>query len=288
MAFLLGALVLPVAISCTKPDDGGSGNTDDPETPITPIDPINPVDPNTPEDIWGVYNPGKKIKKVYRSSSNQEKYLGEVWNWNGDLLESIDYYSQGTIWSKEQYYYDENNRIIRVEELYYPSEVFSVSKFEYEGNFLKTVYVFGLDGKYSFAYQGDKLKEIVYEGEPKKGRSEQIYLVYHISWSDDNLASLLVKEMDNDPQNLTIDYLYDAHHNPFYGFFNRMSHFGDISHECSPFNTMLSKNNVTKADYLETEKHSFESFEYQYDTDGYPIKIVKVGNYESTTYYEYE
>ena len=63
----------------------------------------------------GKYNPGKKIKKIYYEYGGQ-KFLVQGWNWKGNLLTSVDYYnSNGDTISAENYSYDKNNRIVRIQ-----------------------------------------------------------------------------------------------------------------------------------------------------------------------------
>lgn len=52
----------------------------------------------------GVYKPAKKIHKIY-SVENGQKELLEVWNWSGDLLNSIDEYYNGQVESTTRFDY---------------------------------------------------------------------------------------------------------------------------------------------------------------------------------------
>ena len=64
------------------------------------------------EDIDGVYNPKKKIDRIYKEKSKGEKYLVEAWNWDKKQLKSIDQYdSDGNIYNTETYSYNENGQI---------------------------------------------------------------------------------------------------------------------------------------------------------------------------------
>ncbi len=74
---LMAALLVTVATSCSKDDDANDG----------------------------IYNPGKKIHKVYyQDSSSETKELQETWNWNGSKLESI----KSSVYLAEYFTYEDN------------------------------------------------------------------------------------------------------------------------------------------------------------------------------------
>lgn len=105
----------------------------------------------------GKYNPGKKIKKIYYEYGGQ-KFLMQDWNWKGNLLTSIDYYnSNGVTLSTENYSYDKNNRIVRIQE---GSENLD---FSYENGKIKSAKYFWantLEESYDFIYENNKLSKI--------------------------------------------------------------------------------------------------------------------------------
>ena len=126
LAFSLCALLCAALISCEKENDGK-------------------------------YNPGKKIKKIYYEYGGQ-KFLMQDWNWKGNLLTSIDYYnSNGVTLSTENYSYDKNNRIVRIQE---GSENLD---FSYENGKIKSAKYFWantLEESYDFIYENNKLSKI--------------------------------------------------------------------------------------------------------------------------------
>ena len=64
------------------------------------------------EDIDGVYDPKKKIDRIYKENLNGEKYLVELWNWDKKQLKSIDQYdSDGKVYNTETYSYNDNGQI---------------------------------------------------------------------------------------------------------------------------------------------------------------------------------
>lgn len=297
IAILLGVLVLPLVISCTKPDDGGSGNSNDPDTPITPIDPINPinpVDPNTPNEIWGVYNPGKKIKKMYKSSTYQEKYLSEVWNWDGDLLESIDHYtSEGVFYDRKKFTY-ENHRLHRIETIFSVSGVETVEEyrvFDYENLQLKRINFYNhqdlLHGCITFAYENGKLSKMeCNDGHRMDNRTfiwegNNVVKMVHTTGYDDTIIACL--EYDN-KVNVLKGFLDCEIKDGIWGrgyknTTNSMSLFdyGWYLDFC------VSNNNVVKVHWSDDSEVDFAA--YQYDSDGYPIRFSTEG---ISIFYEYE
>ena len=289
MAILIGALVLPIVVSCTKPDDGGSGNTDDPETPITPIDPINPVDPNTPEDIWGVYNPGKKIKKVYESSSTQAKYLREAWHWNIDLLEEIDHYnSEGSLVYRKKFTY-ENNRLNRIETVDFYENIEDYKTFDYENNQLKRVNFYGTNdifkGSTSLVYENGKLSEMKYYSAGTKYSENRTFV-----WDGNNVKEITFINMFGSFSNsIKICPEYDHNVNIMKGFLDwEMDFLGLFSVLLYSSDLTLSNNNMVKARMWINGATSTDYdyiLQYQYDGDGYPIQI-NIG--DKVVFYEYE
>jgi len=278
LAIVLSAMFLSFTVSCSKSEES---------TPTNPETPDNPINHG---DLMGVYNPGKKIKKVYKSSTYQEKYLSEVWNWDGDLLESISHYdSEGNLLYSEQCIY-ENNRIIRVETYSNPA---AVTTYGYEGNNLKIAQYYytngGPSGSYTFAYQNSKINEIIYEGDPKKSTMEKLEtttMVFQFTWSGENVTSLLLKDSDGNELSKQ-SFLYDEKNNPKRGFLNS----GIFLGVADDYHFYFSMNNVTRADYMDLDSNRFTIYDYQYDDDGYPIKITEKmygGSDDEVTYFEYE
>jgi len=61
----------------------------------------------------GEYNPKAKIEKVYDESDG--RYLLEQWQWDGDMLKSIDYFRKsGNLDYSQNYLYD-GKRLSRIE-----------------------------------------------------------------------------------------------------------------------------------------------------------------------------
>ena len=91
---------------------------------------------NKTED--GVYNPSKKIHKIYEVNENGEATLSQDWHWDGDMLTSIDnYYALLTL--TDHFTYDDQSRLTRID------NGSSHSEFFYDGKELRTVIVFEFD-----------------------------------------------------------------------------------------------------------------------------------------------
>lgn len=104
----------------------------------------------------GVYNPEKKIKKIYYEFGGQ-RLLAQGWNWDGKLLTSVDYYSDEEVSYTEKYSYDKNNRIVRIQE---GTENLD---FSYENGKIKSANYYWantLEESYNFIYENNKLSKI--------------------------------------------------------------------------------------------------------------------------------
>ena len=109
------------------------------------------------KDQDGVFNPAKKIQKIYTVEDGAQ-VLSEVWNWDGNLLTSIDLYEGGVLSSTTKFEYD-GNRLITLRDGY------SYATFNYDGKKIDyvNVYYTGYEDPlavYSFEYNGKKLSQI--------------------------------------------------------------------------------------------------------------------------------
>lgn len=103
----------------------------------------------------GVYNPSKKIQKIY-TVDNGTQTLKEVWNWNGDLLKSIDQYFDG-VPTTVTFSYDNLNRLIAIDD--FGSHGVCI----YDDNEIDEI-IFTTDGvemgRYEFEHKGKKISQI--------------------------------------------------------------------------------------------------------------------------------
>ena len=142
----------------------------------------------------GQYKPKERISKVYRSYSS-EKRLACTWTWNDDKLSRIDYYTPNgeQIWS-ENFYYDNKNRIEKVE----VPETNEIVEYKYEGNKLA-----GL----SYYCEEDLVQTAsISYGKGKMSKMDMI--VYDTRYPEKSRLSLIPKEIKNaiSPKNSNIDY----------------------------------------------------------------------------------
>ncbi len=109
------------------------------------------------KDQDGVYNPAKKIQKIY-SVNDGAQVLSEAWNWNGNLLTSIDLYEDGVLSTTTDFEYD-GNRLVTLRSGY------SYATFNYNGKKIDYVNVYYTGyadplAVYYFEYNGKKLSQI--------------------------------------------------------------------------------------------------------------------------------
>ena len=265
----------------------------------------------------GVYTPTKKIQRVYASSFYASKHVVESWDWDDNLLESIDYYySSGTLYRTEDFTYD-GNRLIRVDD--YAGLCYTT--YEYDGSHLKSSNFYrrnNLEIAASYTYSENKLSQMVitYYNHLKGGQSEFAYLPFsaelnkaidkcfakasadnmekrvmtltlQFTWDGENIIKIVSKE---DNTTVTIGLQYDNKKNPLQGFHCLKS---EMTDEYNPAG-IHSKNNITAmVFYYSSGSDVLITYTYQYDTDGYPTMVLEQNstdlfNYQNTTYYEYE
>ena len=103
----------------------------------------------------GVYNPSKKIQKIY-TVDNGTQTLKEVWNWNGDILKSIDQYFDG-VPTTLHFSYDNSNRLIAIDDFGSHGECI------YDDNEIEKI-IFTTEGveigRYEFEHKGNKISQI--------------------------------------------------------------------------------------------------------------------------------
>ncbi|MBR6333915.1 MAG: hypothetical protein IKR77_05945 [Bacteroidales bacterium] len=279
---------------------------------------------NKTED--GVYNPSKKIHKIYEVNENGEATLSQDWHWDGDMLTSIDnYYALLTL--TDHFTYDDQSRLTRID------NGSSHSEFFYDGKELRTVIVYqdgDQVGRYNFEYQGKKISVI------KMEIDDDIFDIFkNKGWSSNPLQFLLpevsqtlqpvvkqyaqdskgsvnitmtlhwdghnVKTLDIDMDGLfgmkaiaTTECTFDNKHNPFKGFFSLMSS-GSNPMETAFYN---QNNLLTSTTRIASMINSQQEISYEYEGN-YPVKVVTKTTYGSsllgdeeveiaTKMYEYE
>ena len=122
----------------------------------------------------GVFNPKKKISKVYTYSTytvdgtttSSNRVLSEVWNWNNNILERIDHYdADGGVSGVTTFTYDKK-RVVRIDESYqslFSNYSYHV-EFIYDGKYIseaKMYYGNELESTLKFTHQNGKISQIV-------------------------------------------------------------------------------------------------------------------------------
>lgn len=153
LVIILMATLLMTAVSSCHKDDGGNSNAPD-----------------------GIYNPAKKIHKVFREDSTSEmKKSGELWNWNGSRLESIEHGYTSSQWSWTESFIYEDNTLARIVGVGGLDDAFSDFTY-HDGRLYKICTYFNsvLAIEYTFMYGDDsKVSEVsaVYYINEEEGKS---------------------------------------------------------------------------------------------------------------------
>ena len=246
----------------------------------------------------GVYNPSKKIQKIYSVDNSGAKELAEVWNWDGKILSSIvnvdnDYTSS--------FSYDKKKRLMAID------TKDSHSEFTYDGNYLLRVVTTSngdLAGTIDFVHENGKISEMKMDVSgldldlfkksianpmrfvlpeaipavesmvkecPKSAKNMQINA--KLTWNGDNVSTMQITA--NVPVlgtvTLTTDLTYDSKNNPIYGSF------ASITSAASEIFFLNKNNPMTKKSTLQSTliNRMLDSSEYSYEYEGnYPTKVV--------------
>lgn len=284
----------------------------------------------------GQYTPKNKIDRVCYSSTGKyeeyqngywtttgsystDKYVGEIWNWDGKLLKSISYYTtDGNLSYTENYEYD-GKRLVSVS--WGTAGRLSLN---YDGAKISSIEAY--DGtvksaEWTITHTGSKISNIkITEFENKRGtinsfpinmcrffipapsvetfvemlgraqqhnmNTKEIYSYdLELEWDGDNVKT--IKFIDG-VYTETQEYTYDDKINPYCGLFD-LSEFGT--------NEVLSKNNVTRMTYLDSDNDYGEAnYVYTYDKKLPTMRSYsrvytyddERSSYTDNTYYEYK
>ena len=119
----------------------------------------------------GVYNPKKKISKIYEQNDNGEKELSETWTWDGNKLARIDY-ANGNFNVFEY----EKDRLINITD-----RNGNYQKYVYDGSKIDKIQEWSKDGsvlymEYKFEYKGNKISKITTESSIDFGDFDDMYM----------------------------------------------------------------------------------------------------------------
>lgn len=265
------------------------------------------------KDPEGVYNPSKKIQKIYEVNDNGVKELKEMWNWDGDLLTSINCVDDSYPYTMT-FSYDSKNRLVAID------EEGSHSEFIYDGKYLQKIVSTsaGIEvGTMEFEHEKGKisvikisdifngadwdvkvaatpLRLVIPEAYPamekalqkssKEAKGDPI--IMKLNWKGDNVNSV---DITFSSWGMTMtqrtELTYDKKNNPMYGLFSTLG--SEVA-----TNLFVNKNNplTIKNTYMEVEMISWD-FTYEYEGN-YPTKVtcktVEDGETDvDTTIYEY-
>lgn len=265
------------------------------------------------KDAEGVYNPSKKIQKIYDVNDNGVKELEEVWNWNGNLLTSINCVDESYPYTMT-FSYDSKNRLATMdadgshsEFIYdgkYLQKIVSTSEgvevatmeFEHEKGKISVIKISDIFGDDDWDFKGaaTPLRLVFPEAYPTVKKAIQKCdreakgdpIIMKLNWKGDNVSSIdITVSAWGMTMTQTTELTYDNKKNPMYGLFSSIG--SDVA-----TNLFVNKNNplTMKSTYMGTEMGSSD-FTYEYEGN-YPTKITRktVENGEidiDTTIYEY-
>ncbi|MBO4381813.1 MAG: hypothetical protein J5799_02620 [Bacteroidales bacterium] len=248
------------------------------------------------KDPEGAYNPSKKIQKIYNEVDGT-RVLSEVWNWNGDLLMSIEDYSGNDVFTTT-FSYDNSNRLVSMDNVNSHSECF------YDGNKIQKIVVtsYGVEvGSYEFKHKGSKISQIkmnfdigmndydwkkasvvnplrflipevcqrmesVLENCSKDAKGEEITM--NLNWSGNNVKTIEVSYLGLfGTVTETVELTYDTKNNPTYGSLAQLS-------TDAVANLFINKNNpLTITTLVSGYLYDKQTFTYEY-ADNYPVKVI--------------
>lgn len=261
----------------------------------------------------GVYNPSKKISKIYYVFSSGTKHLDEVWTWNkNNTLEKIDFYDDG-LYKTYNFSY-EKKRLVRMNdygnnrsiEYKYDNKGLKEANYYRNGNLVET---------YTFTHKNGKISQITetyygYKGGPdkydlnalqfiipdemataafktskkiKKDSKGTYTCTYDLTWTKNNITKMVYNDYE-DGETYSYETQYDKKNNPFYGAYLSFYFEENVLYQ--------SKNNITRIEYTETEdgqtERSVINYEYTYDGQ-WPISIryIDEDGYAGGREYEY-
>ena len=264
------------------------------------------------KDHDGIYNPSKKIQKVY-TVENGERQLAEVWNWNGNLLNTIESYEDGSNSATCRFYYTDN-LLISI------SKGRSGANFNYEG---KKVHYIEVDyytpsgekvsvADYYFNYNGSKLTQIkiidyvsledkesqlnplkyvipqnyaeienIVEKCMKEAKGE-VNITMNLNWKGKNVTSVeIIQNSVSSAQTTSITYLtentFDNQKNPLKCFLAGLFEVTEVNNMYYNQNNILTSTTKEGNVVINSTKNV-----YEYE-DEYPVKVTSTTSYPDET-----
>lgn len=254
------------------------------------------------KDEAGVYNPGKKISKIYVKEDNAGAQLAQQWTWDGKLLTKIEYYDENVVDGFETFTYD-GKKLIKITDnyAYYASFTYD------EKHFAKVEYfnpAGTLISDLTFTYTEDKITgliltdygqitkqyvtmlqrgilgkvlpkvamdKVVEKAVAHEGNHSKSATIITLVYDGDNISTLSV-----DAESLTFT-AYDSKVNPLFNF----APFSTF--EESANTTVFSKNNPGTQTYIDGALSVPTNYTYEYDGD-YPTMIKGTTTYGGSSF----
>ena len=176
----------------------------------------------------GVYNPKKKIERIYKEIQDKvydnnevaqldvPKYLCEEWNWNGDKLNTITYYGDDGAQFETATFSYEGNRISQIYEYFtLQGEQGYCYSFVYQNDLISSIrqyYDQELCGEYQFTHTGNKITRIELYYKDYKKKIGQSSLISPLSFilPNMNMEDTRINRFDNKKsEGLVIGYTYE-------------------------------------------------------------------------------
>lgn len=255
------------------------------------------------KDNDGIFNPAKKIHKIFEVNEVYGTYVSEVWNWNGNQLSSINKYNhRGDLYATTTYHYD-GDRLITVR------NESSYATFNYKGNKIDyiNVYFAGddyLKTVYTFQYKGNKLSHLNIDNKftisltdkkslvnPLKFILPEVYasveklieksaneskgaesITMDFTWTGKNITSVVTNMFsDHYASSEVTECTFDHKQNPVEGFLGSISGSGNLY--CNQ-NNLLSATTTSFGTPFSTT-----TYDYEYEGN-YPVKMTVTTTYQ--------
>ena len=233
----------------------------------------------------GVYNPGKKISKIYRKLLGGTELIAEKWTWERGKIAAIEYYSGGYFDHRDDFKY-KDGRIsqIKTSQGYY-------TEFFYTGDQYEIIKCYDPDAvliaDFTFQYSGKKVSVISYNNYAldKNGISmiERGFLAQLLP--EEGIQIIAEKLADSPKATTEICYSYEGDNvssismGSYVYTYSDYDTYSNIKFNYHPFsfsmngiffnNLVFSKNNQGKITY---EDGMITHFTYTYDGD-FPLTI---------------
>ena len=248
----------------------------------------NVVTATTEKPKEGEYKPQRRISKIY-GDYGDGKELMETWKWNNNILQSIEHHSfYGDNWT-EEFTYNKNGQIERVEDFLNGE----YTEYEYDGNKISKALFYCEGSVYmelDFKYTDNKITKIEVIGyDYKKGNgnrlmskgynpikmllTEKTYKVFeefvnnpinrggictiNLTWKDDNVSKIELKDGSYSSYSIVVDLKYDDKSNPFRSYYPLdgpgVYYEEGVYDGELPFST-FSVNNITEERWVENDE----------------------------------